>query len=359
MYDNTANNTLESPYVIQNRVAGHDLHRFLMGDSELNSAGHLKKITHEGWCSLALGLGQIVHKLLSIRNHVAGRLLPDPSDVNNILVAPFQKHLDEESEPLSINSSSPPTETAASLLVGMFRYQRAKELDLDPNSVHTLMPDFEKMTTEIAEAGYLDDVPVSLCHLDLYPRNIIINLTGSEQAHQDILKLGSILDWDSAIFAPAFMICEPPVYLWNHKLYEDGEEDDDCEDWHIDQTFGPLTEDDEKVKRIFEEAAGEEFMRFAYDPTYRLVRQLFRFGMKGIYSSWDLRDGYKLLDFWQNIKKPKTSTSKFTESMESVEMGRRYEIKNAEGAEESKSIDPGLKGWLKGVKEKLQRLFSM
>ncbi|KAK0712317.1 hypothetical protein B0T21DRAFT_352552 [Apiosordaria backusii] len=358
MYDKTANNVLESPYVIQTRIPGHDLHRFLVGDSELNTAGHLRQITHEGWCALALGLGQIVRKLLSIRNNIAGRLLPDPSDANNILVAPFQKALKEEPQPVSLNPSSPPTETAASLLVGMFRYERARELDLDPDSFLTLMPDFEKMTTEISEAGFLDDIPVALCHLDLYPRNIIINFSDSEGATKGIPKLEAILDWDSAVFAPAFMICEPPVYLWNHKLYENGEEDGDCEDWHIDQTYGPVTEDDKEVKRIFEEAAGEEYMRFAYDPAYRLVRQLFRFGMKGIHSSWELRDGQKLLDFWQKIKKPKEIASRFTESMESVEINRRHETDHTT-MEEAKSTDIGLKSWLKGVMEKIRRFINM
>ncbi|KAK0654013.1 hypothetical protein QBC41DRAFT_386787 [Cercophora samala] len=305
MYDKTANNILASPYVIQNRVPGHDLHRFLVGDSELKTAGHLNRITHEGWCALALGLGQVVRKLLSIRNNVAGRLVPNLLDEKTTLLAPFQKFLDEEPVPLPLDPSSPQTETTTSLLVRMFRYQRARELDIDPNNSLTLMPDFEKMATEISEEGYFDEVPISLCHLDFYPRNIIISLAGSENTAQGIPNLKAILDWDSAIFAPAFMICEPPVYLWNHKFYENGEDDDDCEDWHIDQTFGPITENDNIVKKIFEDAAGEEYLRFAYDPTYRLARQLFRYGMKGIYTSWDFRDGNKLLGFWKDTKKPK------------------------------------------------------
>lgn len=38
------------------------------------------------------------------------------------------------------------------------------------------------------------------------------------------------------------------------------------------------TENDKIVKRIFDDAAGKRYMRFAYDPTYRLARQLFRYG---------------------------------------------------------------------------------
>ncbi|KAK4172867.1 hypothetical protein QBC36DRAFT_145473, partial [Triangularia setosa] len=103
----------------------------------------------------------------------------------------------------------------------------------------------------MGEAGHLNNIPHTLCHLDLYPRNMIISV--KPLTNEPTIE--RMLDLDSALLAPAFMIGEPPVYLWNSR--------------HVNFSFDPITEEDKEVKRISEEATGEEYVRFAYNPVYR------------------------------------------------------------------------------------------
>ena len=59
----------------------------------------------------------------------------------------------------------------------------------------------------------------SLCHLDLMPRNIMIEL-------EPEVSVSGVLDWDSAVFVPEFMSCAPLSWVW---AWDDEEEDNDEE----------------------------------------------------------------------------------------------------------------------------------
>ncbi|KAK6079607.1 hypothetical protein SCUP515_03863 [Seiridium cupressi] len=48
-----------------------------------------------------------------------------------------------------------------------------------------------------------------LCHMDLFPRNIMADVSGFGTA-----KVSGIIDWDGAIYGPAFVACRPPKWLW-------------------------------------------------------------------------------------------------------------------------------------------------
>ncbi|KAK4674870.1 hypothetical protein QC763_124487 [Podospora pseudopauciseta] len=208
----------------------------------------------------------------------------------------------------------------------------------------------------MGEADHLNDIPPTFCHWGLFPRNIMISVNPSTYEP----KIEGILDWDSALFAPAFMICEPPAYLWNSKLREEAA-DEEYKDWHIDLTFGPITEEDKKVKRVFEEAAGEEYVRFAYDPVYPLARRLFQFGMTGIHGNVADAEFNKLLEYWETLNKiTKQVASRFTESMESVDMEPTHQQPDHPSSEETASnSEAGPKRWLRRVKERPQRFISI
>jgi len=76
------------------------------------------------------------------------------------------------------------------------------------------------MTKELHALGYLQDTSLTLCHLDFEARNILIDPSNNVQ------PISAILDWDSAVFAPAFMACTPPMWLWAWKEDEDEDERD-------------------------------------------------------------------------------------------------------------------------------------
>ncbi|KAK0660071.1 hypothetical protein QBC41DRAFT_384136 [Cercophora samala] len=351
VYDSTPDNVLESPYVIQSRVPGVNAHSIIMKNDEAH------KITHDGWCKLAYDLGRVVNQMLSVHNNKPGQLVLDSSDSRNILIAPLQTTVGDSPEACRLDSSSQPEDTACSLLPRLCYYQRALDLEKDPEDTYDQMELLARMATDMGETGHLDNIPHTFCHLDFFLRNMIISV--NPFTHEP--KIEGILDWDSALFAPAFMVCEPPAYLWNSTMRGEAEdEDQDYEDWHIDITFDPITEEDKKVKRIFEEAAGEEYVRFAYDPVYRLARRLFQFGIKGIHGNVAHDESEKLLEYWRTLNDaPKEVASRFPESMESVDMEPTHQQSDHPTMETASDAETGLKRWLRGVKEKLRRLSTM
>lgn len=99
----------------------------------------------------------------------------------------------------------------------------------------------------------------SLVHTDLFPRNIIID---TEQSGRDMIS--GIVDWDCVLFAPSFMACMPPAWLWAPETYVHREGDyigcfgyDDVE---------PESDDLQTVKNVFEDEAGQFYIQQAYNP---------------------------------------------------------------------------------------------
>lgn len=73
-----------------------------------------------------------------------------------------------------------------------------------------------KMVRENAFQG-LENTKFSLWHTDLFPRNIIVDLT---KQGNDIIS--GVVDWDSPLFAPGFVSCMPPAWLWAPHQYAHG-----------------------------------------------------------------------------------------------------------------------------------------
>ena len=98
------------------------------------------------------------------------------------------------------------------MLVNIFKDQKAAELEVRPNSIirPKLLDQFCHMVSDLRDWDCFDNCHISLAHLDLEPRNILINPISD--ASSPILS--AILDWDSAILAPQFMCCKPPFWLW-------------------------------------------------------------------------------------------------------------------------------------------------
>jgi hypothetical protein len=72
------------------------------------------------------------------------------------------------------------------------------------------------MLSELKADGWLSDHHISIAHLDLQPRNILVDhiITG-------------VLKWNSAIFGPRFLTCAPPMWLWGWRNDDDVGEDEE------------------------------------------------------------------------------------------------------------------------------------
>ena len=141
-----------------------------------------------------------------------------------------------------------------------------------------------------------DDVFFTLCHLDLAPRNVMADIDQSNSA----LHITGVLDWDSAVFAPNFMNCEPPSWIWAWPDDDAESLTDDLEDIYAND--GPTTSEDRELKRKFEETVGENMLKFFYMPHYRLARSLFKIAMSGLrgYSPYDKAD--RLIEEWDRLQ---------------------------------------------------------
>ncbi|KAH9203455.1 hypothetical protein DL95DRAFT_503600 [Leptodontidium sp. 2 PMI_412] len=149
---------------------------------------------------------------------------------------------------------------------------------------------FITVAREMSALGLLDQNNHCLCHLDLEPRNILVQALSSAQAH----VISGILDWDSAIFGPLFMSCSPPMWLW---AWIEGEDEDERFANDI-----PATLEQRQLKNLFEDAAGETYARFAYAAQNRLGRRLVRFAIDGLRSNEDFVNADLFLQEWANLR---------------------------------------------------------
>ena len=116
------------------------------------------------------------------------------------------------------------------------------------------------------EAGIFEDMPNCICHLDLMPRNIMVETPNATSAN-----ISGILDWDSAVFAPFFVSCNPPSWIW------DWAEEEDEDPAKANET--PETPEMQELKQVFEDAVGSKFLTCSYNPEYQLARRLFDLAM--------------------------------------------------------------------------------
>jgi len=212
------------------------------------------------------------HNRLETPIHVAPLRLTDPQ-----LIRPY--------------SDSPATESVHELLTNIFYAQKADILERCPtNTVGSeLFDQFCQMVSELDAEGWLVNSHYSIAHLDLAPHNILVN----PMADTQLPIVSGILDWDSAVLAPMFMSCAPPLWLWAWLDDEDEDERTANDD--------PPTPEGRQLKKLFEEAAGHDYTKLAYEPAYRLARRLVRFAIEGVGSNEDFREAEAMLQEWADI----------------------------------------------------------
>lgn len=278
-FDETENNELKCPYMVQNRIPGTDLYK------------KYPELDHDARCRLARELGCIFHQMLAVRSSMAGRLVLSEVDKNPntpLHVVAFQP----SNSTLSTEYTDlPSTQPVKKFLTDSFQILKEVALKLDINDTIgcKIMDEFASMATQLDSEGWLVDVPYTLAHLDLAPRNILVNL--AENLEQPIIS--AVLDWDSAVLAPMFMSCAPPVWLWAWQ-------DDEDEDERL-ANDKPPTPEGCQIKQLFEAAAGHDYLKYAYEPSYRLARRLVRFAIDGVRYNEDFKEADMMLQEWSSI----------------------------------------------------------
>lgn len=196
--------------MVQTRIAGKDLYTAY------------PELDHSARCRVPKELGGIFYQLLAVRSSMPGRLVL-PRDHKRLDASLHIVPIQPTDPPMSIEfTDSPSVQSVYELLTTAFKTQKAKALKLDSNDTVgcTMMDDVITMASQLDAAGWLAGVPYTLAHLDLFPRNILVDLaTNLEQP-----LISAVLDWDGAMLAPIFMSCTPPLWLW---AWQDDEGEDE------------------------------------------------------------------------------------------------------------------------------------
>lgn len=286
--DYSSENPLGKSYVVQRRVPGKDL-QMTWAD-----------LSHEQRCTVAREHAKTLLTLQSLTNSAPGLIEKDSRAVDGerrTLISPYELRNGQGlvREPESSAPYAAKDRNTLGFFIGLMDRWRAVSLerpngDVAAYHVH-LWESLMDAVDYMHQFALFKNDDMSLCHLDLQPRNIM-----AEIQHDGSLNISGYLDWDSAVFAPRFVGCAPPRWLWAD---EEGDYDEDDEH---DSNATPSAPEKQEIKRIFEEAVGADYLEYAYAPQYPLARMLFRIAKNGVWSNEHIRDVDKFMAGWKELR---------------------------------------------------------
>ena len=148
-------------------------------------------------------------------------------------------------------------------------------------------------TSQMNRPGCFRDNTNCLSHLDLAANNITV------EVHLDnTITVTGVLDVDSACLAPTFVSCYLPWWLW-----EDETQPGDALEDETQSKRPPPDPELLEIKRIFEEIIGDNLLRYAYHPDFRLARRLFKIACHGHGSSDRWEKTENSLEEWDAFDK--------------------------------------------------------
>ncbi|KAI4270446.1 MAG: hypothetical protein L6R35_006612 [Caloplaca aegaea] len=277
--DATSSNPLGSPYVVQDRLPGSNL--FVAYCS----------LTHEQRKSVVQEFGKVILRLQAVKSEssgiVAATAREDGARIYRVQRYDVSPDMDDDVNDVDISNDH----TVLKMLLTQFQRWLAHSFKRDPNDI--LSRDYYAQLSMIArdmdEAGIFEDNAFHLTHLDLEPRNIMVAIGSDKHAF-----ISGVLDWDSAVFAPIFASCRPPAWIW---AWDDEEVDDE-------EKAGKIPEKPElrELKRIFEATMGPAYLKYAYEPQYRMARSLFMLAKDGLQSSVLIKHAESFFIEWAQFR---------------------------------------------------------
>lgn len=297
--DLSKENVLGSPYVIQDRIPGSDLE--VMWDD----------LNHSQRCTIACEVGRAVKSLLALESPVTGYIKAVAKGTQTTelhAVVPFDlKNSDgdlfEEPEQQHETVARYPREGQTTLDFFKCQIGRWRAVDVDGNAPLVdrtigLWDSMLKVIEEMNDLGLFTSEKRCLCHVDLFPRNIMANIQPNGS-----VQVTGILDWDEAVVAPKFVNCEPPGWLWGFD--DDHTPHKDLPAWPYEIPGAddvPPTSEGQELKRLFEEHAGSEYVSMAYDEHFRLCRGIFRVALYGLTSSEHYEAAERIVSDWARLR---------------------------------------------------------
>lgn len=196
-YDLSSDNVLGVPYTLQTRLPGENLQ---FAFNQLNAAQR-KDLTRK-ICKVILGMYESLYGDCAAVG--AYDVASSTFEMRSLAIPPDP---DNDGKVHSL----PVDETGDTLTFIKTTFQRWK----DHEGTFLRKPRAEwdrciEMAQEMAVRGLLRaNERFHLTHVDLYPRNILVNITDDSS-----IEITGILDWDDALFAPKYVACRAPFWLW-------------------------------------------------------------------------------------------------------------------------------------------------
>ena len=289
--DFSNDNALGMPYVVQRRVPGSDINS-LWGE-----------LSHQQRCGIACELGSIIRSLLSLESPVPGLIEAASADTlfaNSPDIVPFV--LRDCSGDLVGDSTTSGNMTTPQTTGEFFKIVFGKWYAYtlaDDDRQTELFKELLETVRDMDDTGVFPKDMQCLCHVDLHSRNVM-----AEVQQDDTIRITAVLDWDEAVFAPKFVNCQPPWWLWEEK----GDDRVDEEGWltwpyelPAAKDF-PATRGNQEIKRLFEEHAGPEYRHLATDTYCRLGRGLFILAKEGLVGSQHFNAAERIIQEWKELK---------------------------------------------------------
>lgn len=291
-YDLSPDNVLGSPYLLQTRMDGVSLQKVYM------SLNHLQK------CGIAREFARILCEIRALSfpsagiicTHVGvGSAATELGD-EEVGIQHFRIFSDSDNGSDSINGTTNDQHNQTPLDMISFQFDRWKRIYLQADKPDTVLLGHMDRLLQLAKAmdelNCLPNEAMTMCHLDLCPRNILIQIPTENDSTPP--RISGVLDWDDAIIAPSYMSCIPPSWLWQWS--DDDEEEDES-------TAGDTPEDPEMrdIKQVFDNAVDSQFTRLCYPAQYRMARKLTRFAILGLHTMEDLRESDALVAEWGEL----------------------------------------------------------
>ena len=299
----TSDNPLESPYVLQHRIPGRPL------------AEVLSTLSQDQKCQIAKQLGLITRHLFALESPVAGLIeatsSPDTQPAEAFKIIPFEVTDRGKSQPLQDTSpyDAPPTAGVQQSTIDLLlsQYERWRILNIDWPHELDFWDRLIATVREMSRHCFFDHRDLQmhcLCHVDLHLGNIMVQTSD----HDDTAMITGILDWDEACFAPKFVNCTPPAWLWlGEEGYETLQTDEEGGDpWPYEmpgaESVSLESKDDQEVQRCFEEEVGEAYMSWAYEERFRIARCLFRIAKDGVRETGHFKAGERIVEGWEELR---------------------------------------------------------
>jgi hypothetical protein len=285
--DVSSTNVLSRPYTIQERLPGHNLNRIWE---------RLTMAQKECALRIIVDLTKVLH---TIKNSASGVIAHTDfvNSPNEVDICMHSFKVGNNKTPARVGPRISLARTQTTLEFMLEQARRWENLDEHYWSHYRDAPNKHRwgQFIIIAQAlhimGYIgDNDQFYFCHLDLYARNILV-----EVEDEETLKLTGVLDWDTefAHFCPKFVAYRAPIWLWL---------DEGLDQWdEMNAATEPTDPELIRLKKLWEELASDEWKRYAYMPEYMIARRLFTRLKGGICRVGDGEEAQSIIDDWQKL----------------------------------------------------------